>query len=143
MGLNFRKSKKVGPFRFTVSKRGVSASAGVPGARITKSSTGRTTTTVGIPGSGLYYSTSRSAKSGHPSQALPTGVDLAAMSKAERRELAALATDEDKRLAWMGKAANLSPVQMAYRWQVNTKVFRWLGGPLLALLGLMVLVLIL
>jgi len=49
VGWYFRKSKKLGPFRVTVSKSGVSVSAGVKGARITKGPRG-THLTVGAGG---------------------------------------------------------------------------------------------
>lgn len=41
--------------RLNVGKTGVSISAGIPGFRKTIHSSGRVTTSVGIPGSGLYY----------------------------------------------------------------------------------------
>lgn len=56
MGLRFRKSIKILPgVRLNFGKNSMSVSAGVPGFRKTFSSTGRVTTTVGIPGTGLYY----------------------------------------------------------------------------------------
>jgi hypothetical protein len=56
MGLNFRRSIKVAPgVRISLSKKGVGVSAGIRGARISKSATGRTTVSAGIPGSGLSY----------------------------------------------------------------------------------------
>lgn len=55
MGFRFRKSFKVGPFRATISKSGISTSFGVKGARITKKTNGNTMSTVGIPGTGLSY----------------------------------------------------------------------------------------
>lgn len=62
MGFNYRKSIKVMPgVRMTMSKSGVSASVGGRGARITKSTTGRTTKTVGIPGTGLRHISSSSS----------------------------------------------------------------------------------
>lgn len=64
MGFNARKSFKLAPgVRMTVSKSGLSASVGARGARITKSTSGRTTTSVGIPGSGMNYSSSHTAGS--------------------------------------------------------------------------------
>lgn len=54
MAWQFRKSKKIGPFRITASKRGFSASGGVPGARISANTRGEVRRTVGIPGSGIY-----------------------------------------------------------------------------------------
>ena len=56
MGLCFRKSITVLPgVKLNLSKSGVSASFGKKGIRQTISSTGRSTTTVGIPGTGVYY----------------------------------------------------------------------------------------
>lgn len=56
MGLRFRKSISLGKgIRLNVGKTGVSVSAGIPGFRKTIHSSGRVTTTVGVPGSGLYY----------------------------------------------------------------------------------------
>lgn len=55
MGFRFRKSFKVGPFRTTVSKSGISTSFGIKGARITKTANGRTCITAGIPGTGINY----------------------------------------------------------------------------------------
>jgi hypothetical protein len=62
MGFQARKSFKVMPgVRMTVSKGGVSTSVGVRGARISRSTSGRTTRTVGIPGTGLYHTKSSSS----------------------------------------------------------------------------------
>lgn len=55
MGLRFRKSKKIGPFRVTMSKSGISYSAGVKGFRVTKTASGRVRTTASIPGTGISY----------------------------------------------------------------------------------------
>lgn len=56
MGLRFRKSIKIFPgVRLNFGKNSMSVSAGVPGFRKTFSTTGKVTTTVGIPGTGLYY----------------------------------------------------------------------------------------
>ena len=55
MGIRFRKSVNFGPFRATISKSGISYSAGVAGARVTKRADGRIQTTAGIPGTGAYY----------------------------------------------------------------------------------------
>jgi hypothetical protein len=50
--------------RFTLSKRGIGVSVGVPGARVGVGSDGRHRTTVSIPGSGVSYQTS--TKAGRP-----------------------------------------------------------------------------
>ena len=56
MGFRMRKSIKIMPgVRVTLSPRGVSTSVGVRGARMTLGSTGRVTSTLGIPGSGMSY----------------------------------------------------------------------------------------
>lgn len=59
MGFRFSKSLKVAPgVRVRVSTKSVGISAGVKGARVSANSSGRVTKTVGIPGSGLTYSSS-------------------------------------------------------------------------------------
>lgn len=62
MGLQFRKSIKLGPFRATFSKSGISTSVGVKGARITKRADGKTQTTLSIPGTGIYHTNTVSEK---------------------------------------------------------------------------------
>ena len=54
MGFRFRKSVKIAPgVRLNIGKKSVGISAGVKGARVSVNSSGRKTTTVGIPGTGL------------------------------------------------------------------------------------------
>jgi len=56
MGFRAYKSFKVSKgVRVNVSKTGIGVSAGVPGLRKSVHSSGRTTSTVGAPGTGLYY----------------------------------------------------------------------------------------
>ena len=56
MGLRFRKSVTLFPgMRLNFGKTGMSVSAGVPGFRKTIHTSGKVTTSVGIPGTGLYY----------------------------------------------------------------------------------------
>ena len=64
MGLRFRKSLKLGPFRATLSKSGVSTSVGVKGYRVTKLANGKTMKTASIPGTGVSHVTVES----HPQQ---------------------------------------------------------------------------
>lgn len=52
--VGFRKSKKVGPFRFTLSKRGISTSAGAGPLRFSRGADGKYRRTVRLPGTGLY-----------------------------------------------------------------------------------------
>ena len=57
MGFRFRKSVKIAPgVRLNIGKKSVGISAGVKGARVSVNSSGRKTTTVGLPGTGLSYS---------------------------------------------------------------------------------------
>ena len=70
MGFRFRKSVKIFPgVRLNISKTGLSTSIGGRGATVNLSSRG-TRATVGIPGSGLSYSTML----GRPSNRQPTGL---------------------------------------------------------------------
>ena len=56
MGFRFRKSFKVGPFRMTASKSGLSYSVGGKGFRVTKQANGKVRKTYSIPGAGISYS---------------------------------------------------------------------------------------
>lgn len=58
MGFGYRKSTKVGPFRFTLTHRGLSGSAGAGPVRIGRSSSGRRNKSVRI-GKGLFWRKSR------------------------------------------------------------------------------------
>jgi len=55
MGFFFRRSISFGPFRINFSKNGIGASVGVRGFRTGISSSGRRTTRVSIPGTGVGY----------------------------------------------------------------------------------------
>ena len=48
MGIIFRRSKSFGPFRLTLSKRGLGVSAGAGPIRIGRGATGRRTTSIRI-----------------------------------------------------------------------------------------------
>jgi Protein of unknown function (DUF4236)/Protein of unknown function (DUF732) len=54
MGWQFRQSKKVGPLRLTVTKRGISGSVGTGPLRVGVNSRGQVRRTVRVPGAGLY-----------------------------------------------------------------------------------------
>jgi len=75
MGIRFRRSVKIAPgVRLSVTKTGLGVSAGVRGARYSVHSSGRRTTTVGIPGTGISsvstsYGGSRSRSAGRPAPA--------------------------------------------------------------------------
>jgi hypothetical protein len=62
MGIRYRKTFKAGPFRVTASKSGISYSAGVKGARVTKRADGRTQTTLSAPHTGLSYTSTSGTK---------------------------------------------------------------------------------
>ncbi len=63
MGFRFRKSIKVAPgVRLNLGKKSASVSVGGKGFKKTYSTTGRKTTTIGIPGSGLSYTTTSGQK---------------------------------------------------------------------------------
>lgn len=62
MGFRFRKSFKLGPFRFTASKSGISSSFGVKGFRVTQRADGKTQTTVSIPGTGISHVSTHGSK---------------------------------------------------------------------------------
>ena len=76
----FRRSIKLGPgVRLNVGKTGIGVSAGVRGARRTFHSSGRQTSSVGIPGTGLSYVQTRSA--GKASTSEPSGPAPAVTAK--------------------------------------------------------------
>lgn len=60
MGMSYRKSFKAGPIRVTASRSGVSYSAGVKGARVTKRANGRIQTTLSVPHTGVRYTSTAS-----------------------------------------------------------------------------------
>lgn len=63
MGMRFRKSFKVAPgVKITLGKKSGSVSVGTKGAHHTVSTSGRRTSSVGIPGTGISYSSSSSSK---------------------------------------------------------------------------------
>jgi len=65
VGFRFRKSMKIGKnTRVNFGKTGVGLSFGAKGLRRTLHSSGRKTTSAGIPGSGLYYTKSSIKKAG-------------------------------------------------------------------------------
>lgn len=55
MGFVFRRSIGIGPFRINFSKSGVGVSVGGRGVRTGISSTGRRSTRLSIPGTGIGY----------------------------------------------------------------------------------------
>lgn len=63
MGLRFRKSVKLGKnTRLNIGKKSIGISTGVKGARTSINSSGRRTSSVGIPGTGISYVSTNSGK---------------------------------------------------------------------------------
>jgi tetratricopeptide (TPR) repeat protein len=78
----FRKSIKLGPgVRMNVGKRGVGLSAGTRGARYSVHSSGRRTTSVGVPGTGVGYTSSRGGGGARSSRAKPAAAPIAPPAK--------------------------------------------------------------
>jgi tetratricopeptide (TPR) repeat protein len=73
MSFRLYKSVRLGKgVRLNLSKTGIGISAGVPGARYSVHSSGRTTRTIGAPGTGIYYRKDTHSKGGHPSRGRTT-----------------------------------------------------------------------
>lgn len=67
MGLRYRKRIKLFKgVHLNIGKNGVSLSAGIPGLRKTIHSSGRVTTSIGIPGTGVYYTDTKDLKKETP-----------------------------------------------------------------------------
>ncbi|MCQ6276231.1 DUF4236 domain-containing protein [Bacillus sp. V3B] len=81
MGLRFRKSFKIAPgVRLNVGKKSAGLSFGVNGLRHSINSSGRRMSSVGIPGTGLSYVTTKSGKP-YKSKAYQTHKNLQAQQK--------------------------------------------------------------
>ena len=63
MGLRFRKSIKIAPgVKVNLNKKSTSITFGGKGVHYTVNSKGKTTKSVGIPGTGISYSTSKNKR---------------------------------------------------------------------------------
>jgi hypothetical protein len=92
MGFGFRKSFKIAPgVRMNVSSRGIGVSAGVKGLRYSVNSRGQRRTTVSVPGTGLYYT---STFGGHSSSR--GGRNYRTAPYHRQRELAHLQREREK-----------------------------------------------
>jgi hypothetical protein len=49
MGFSWRRSRSIGPFRLSASKRGLGISAGGPSGRVSRSATGRRSFSIRLP----------------------------------------------------------------------------------------------
>ena len=65
MGFRFRKSIKIAPgVKLNLNKKSAGVTFGGKGFHYTVNSNGKTTKSVGVPGTGLYYSTTSGGGSG-------------------------------------------------------------------------------
>ncbi|MBQ7275358.1 MAG: DUF4236 domain-containing protein [Clostridiales bacterium] len=106
MGLCFRKSITIAPgVRVNLSKSGPSISFGKKGIRETISATGKSTTTVGIPGTGVYYKKSydlkklgkgKDDKASKGSKEKTAAAAAAAASETDQQKLAQLEENKAK-----------------------------------------------
>ncbi len=79
MGLRFRKSISLCKgVRLNIGKTGVSISAGIPGFRKTIHSSGKVTTSVGIPGTGIYYVDTKNPAKDKPAPSKKTQSQISA-----------------------------------------------------------------
>jgi Flp pilus assembly protein TadB len=73
MGTRYRKGIKIAPgLKLNLNAHSVSLTGGVPGAHLTLNSKGYRTTSVGAPGTGLSYRTTKRAGSHTDDLAVPT-----------------------------------------------------------------------
>lgn len=73
MGLRFRRSIKIAPgVRVNLNKKSTSVTFGPKGLKHTVSTTGKSHTTVGVPGTGLSYTTSGGRSASVPAAQRPT-----------------------------------------------------------------------
>lgn len=73
MGLRFRRSIKIAPgVRVNLNKKSASVTFGPKGLKHTVSTTGKSHTTVGVPGTGLSYTTSSDQPARAPAAQRPT-----------------------------------------------------------------------
>ena len=95
MGLGFKKSIKIAPgVRVNLGKKSAGLSFGVKGASYSINSSGRKTTTIGIPGTGLSYSTSSRKK--HSTAKSKRNQLECEMAKAEKEKLKQLELEHAK-----------------------------------------------
>src|SRR5947207_10395525 len=81
--MGFRYYKRInlgGGIHLNLSKTGVGISAGIPGARYSVHSSGRTVKTVGVPGTGIYYRKDTYAKGTSPRSRTATASKRAALT---------------------------------------------------------------
>lgn len=107
--VQFRRSKKVGPFRLTFGKRGMSLSGGVPGARVSVNSHGEVRRTYRLPGTGIYDTKKIADLDGTPAHpaghAAPTGTpgtpEAPTIEGTDATELDALRRTRARQRGWI------------------------------------------
>jgi hypothetical protein len=73
VGIRYRKSFKIAPgVKLNLNAKSASFTGGVHGAHVTYSSKGYRTTSAGLPGTGLFYRTTRKVARTSPSAAMPS-----------------------------------------------------------------------
>ena len=128
MAWRFRRSTKIGPFRFTATKRGFSTSVGVRGARIGLNSKGQVRATGGIPGTGIY-STEIIGHVGGTSPSHHSAGDAPSDTGADRAEISAAypageAIAPAKRAGLSGKGIVIVIMGVVIMWLVVILVMR-------------------
>jgi tetratricopeptide (TPR) repeat protein len=97
MGFRYYKRVKLGGgVHLNFSKTGIGISAGIPGARYSVHSSGRTVKTVGLPGTGFYYRKDSYAKRGKTRPPSSPRLALPVPAKISYPKAGLLAPKEDK-----------------------------------------------
>lgn len=85
MGMRFRKSVKIAPgIRLNVSNKSAGVSVGGKGAKVSMSTSGRRTTSVGIPGTGVSYVSSKGGRKKNSKPVAASGVTSGAAPRTSR-----------------------------------------------------------
>ena len=100
MGFKFRKQIKIAPgISLNLGKKSASVSVGTNGLKQTYSTTGKTTTTFGIPGSGISYSTTNGPSKNAVTESKPTPTPAPAPAKV--RDLEHLDENGELPVGWL------------------------------------------
>lgn len=87
MSWTFRKIFRLGPMRATLSKRGIGTSWGFTGFRVGVSANGRKYITMGIPGTGLYFTKYLTKqKSQTTNQSIQTNTNIQSQQQTNNKE---------------------------------------------------------
>ena len=95
MGLQFRKSLTICKgVKLNITKTGVGVTLGTKGCHYSINSSGRTTSTIGIPGTGLYYTNSKNLKTKKKEAEKKKKQEEKEQAKQEQQQAAAQAKEE-------------------------------------------------